>query len=237
MSVIKKVEKNKQLKLLSVKLGYVFDDDSLLTTALTHRSFGSNNNERLEFLGDSILNFTIAEQLFRQFPSAAEGDLSRLRAALVKGDTLAEIAREMNLGDYLNLGDGELKSGGFRRSSILADALEAIIGAIYSDSGIRQAKECILRWFAPRLQDVSLVTGEKDPKSQLQEWLQGRKHPLPQYTVVSIKGESHSQEFMISCSISLFAEPTLASAANRKNAEKEAAQLMLARLETTYGKQ
>ncbi len=232
----KKVQNNRYYEKLCEKLGYVFRNRSLLDAALTHRSFSSNNNERLEFLGDSILNFTIAEKLYQHFPEAPEGDLSRLRAALVKGDTLAEIAREMGLGEFLNLGEGELKSGGFRRASILADALEAVIGAIYLDSDIHQAKDCILSWIDERLRKVSLLTGEKDSKSQLQEWLQGRRNPLPQYSVVNVKGESHSQEFTVSCTISLFPEPTIAHATSRKNAEKEAAQLMLARIEEVYGK-
>ena len=230
------MQNNRYYEKLCEKLGYVFRNRSLLDAALTHRSFSSNNNERLEFLGDSILNFTIAEKLYQHFPEAPEGDLSRLRAALVKGDTLAEIAREMGLGEFLNLGEGELKSGGFRRASILADALEAVIGAIYLDSDIHQAKDCILSWIDERLRKVSLLTGEKDSKSQLQEWLQGRRNPLPQYSVVNVKGESHSQEFTVSCTISLFPEPTIAHATSRKNAEKEAAQLMLARIEEVYGK-
>jgi ribonuclease-3 len=231
-----KVQKNSASELLSNKLGYVFRDDSLLSTALTHRSFGSPNNERLEFLGDSILNFVIAEELYRAFPHAPEGDLSRLRATLVRGDTLAEMAREINLGSFLHLGDGELKSGGATRTSILADALEAVIGAICADSGVEQTRIFILHHFAERLQNPSLATGEKDPKTQLQEWLQGRRHPLPQYSVMGVKGEAHNQEFTISCSVTLFPDPTLATAANRKNAEKEAALLMLAKIEKEYGK-
>jgi ribonuclease-3 len=222
--------------LLDKKLGYEFRDPSLLKTALTHRSYGSHNNERLEFLGDSILNFTIAEQLFNQFPHAPEGDLSRLRAHLVKGETLAEVAREIDLGTHLLLGEGELRSGGAARTSILADALEAVIGAIYADSGMEQAKAFVLRCLEGRMADLSLGSGEKDPKTQLQEWLQARRHPLPQYKIVAIEGEAHSQEFTVACHIALFAEPTTARAMNRKNAEKEAALLMLARLEEAYDK-
>lgn len=231
----KKVQKNSALELLNHKLGYVFREDSLLNTALTHRSFGSLNNERLEFLGDSILNLIIAEQLFHVFPQASEGDLSRLRAALVKGETLAEIARQIELGGFLHLGEGEVKSGGAARTSILADALEAVIGAIYADSDMEQARNFVLRHFGARLQDLSLNHGEKDPKTQLQEWLQRRKHPLPQYAVVKIEGDAHNQEFTVSCTTNLFPDPTRASAANRKNAEKEAAFLMLARIKSEYG--
>jgi len=233
--VKKKVQKNSTSE-LNNKLGYTFLDDSLLNIALTHRSFGSLNNERLEFLGDSILNFIIAEQLYLEFPHAPEGDLSRLRAALVKGDTLAEMAREIDLGRFLHLGEGEQRSGGATRTSILADAFEAVIGAIYVDAGVEPTKAFILHRFAGRLRDLSLTSNEKDPKTQLQEWLQGKRHPLPQYSVVAVKGEAHNQEFVISCSIALFPDPTVATAQNRKNAEKEAALLMLAKLEKEYGK-
>lgn len=216
-------------------LQYEFGSSELLITALTHRSFGADNNERLEFLGDSILNFTIAEALFEKFPKASEGDLSRLRAALVKGDTLAEIALEMKLGEYLRLGEGELKSGGFRRPSILADAVEAIIGAIYLDASMDTAKEAVLNWYRQRLGDITLVGSEKDPKTLLQEWLQARKQPLPEYTVIQIAGESHNQLFTIQCHVRSLAEPTTASASSRKSAEKEAATLMLQLLGANSG--
>lgn len=234
--VKKKVRKNSTFELLNSRLGYVFKDEMLLRTALTHRSFSSTHNERLEFLGDSILNFIIADKLYAEFPLATEGDLSRLRASLVKGDTLADMARELDLGSFLCLGEGELRSGGAHRTSILADVLEAIIGAVYVDSGMEQARLFILRHFAGRLGDISLASGEKDPKTQLQEWLQARKHPLPHYTVMSVTGDAHSQLFVISCAVTLFSDPTSASAANRKQAEKEAALQMLIRLEKEYGK-
>lgn len=229
------MQRSKQLKSLEQKIGYTFRDISLLDNALTHRSYSGPNNERLEFLGDSILNFTVAEILFVHFPMASEGDLSRLRAALVRGETLAEIAREFALGDYLNLGEGELKSGGFRRPSILSDAVEAIIGAIYLDGGIDHCKLCIRQWVEPRLKDLSLATGEKDAKSQLQEWLQARKKPLPVYEVVGTEGDSHNQLFTVSCSVAHLNEIATATAPNRKNAEKEAAHLMLKKLEKSYG--
>jgi ribonuclease III len=212
-------------------IAYQFNDSELLSTALTHRSFGAKNNERFEFLGDSILNFAIAETLFLKFPNAPEGDLSRLRAALVKGETLAELAGEMNLGAYLRLGEGELKSGGSQRPSILADAVEAIIGAIYLDASIDIAKNTVLTWYAERLQNITLVNSEKDPKTSLQEWLQARKRPLPQYDVIAVEGESHNQQFTVKCEINSKIPPTLGTANSRKMAEKEAASLMLNWLE------
>ena len=229
------MQRSKRLISLEQKLDYTFRNPSLLDNALTHRSHSGANNERLEFLGDSILNFIVAEMLFAHFPQASEGDLSRLRAALVRGETLAEIAREFSIGDYLNLGEGELKSGGFRRASILADALEAVIGAIYLDNGIDTCKTCVRRWMDGRINDLSLATGEKDAKSQLQEWLQARKKPLPIYTVADTQGDLHDQLFTVSCSVSLIDEITQATAPNRKTAEKEAAQVMLQKLEKIYG--
>lgn len=229
------VQRSKQLALLEQTLDYKFLNHSLLDNALTHRSHSGTNNERLEFLGDSILNFIVAELLYLRFPQAPEGDLSRLRAALVRGESLAEIAKDIALGDYLNLGEGELKSGGFRRASILADALEAVIGAIYLDSGLESCKTFIRKWFDSRFNDLSLATGEKDPKSQLQEWLQGRRKPLPVYSVTEIGGDSHNQQFTVVCSVSLLADTSTATATSRKAAEKEAALIMLKKLEQVYG--
>lgn len=221
---------SRKLQPLISRLGHEFKDLALLDLALTHRSYEGSNNERLEFLGDSILNCVIAEALFQRFAHSSEGELSRLRALMVKGETLAEIAREMTLGDYLNLGEGELKSGGFRRASILADAVEAIIGAIYLDAGMVAAKASILRWYAPRLADLSLDTQDKDPKTQLQEWLQARKQPLPEYRIVDAVGDLHCQTFTVECHTGIVA-PTNASATNRRRAEKAAAALMLTQLE------
>ena len=215
-------------KHLEERLGYGFQDQRQLQLALTHRSHGATNNERLEFLGDSILNFTIAEALYRQFPDAREGQLSRLRALMVKGDTLAEIARDFELGDYLHLGEGELKSGGFRRASILADVVEAIIGAVYFDASMEVVKALILRWFGERLQNLSLEsTATKDAKSILQEWLQGRKHDLPTYDVIAVEGELHDQSYTVKCTVSVTATATEGTASNRKTAEKMAAEAML----------
>lgn len=219
--------KNKDL---SEALGYKFSNGNLLHQALTHRSFGATHNERLEFLGDSILNLVIAEALFEKFPSAREGDLSRLRASLVRGDTLAEVAREFGLGDYLRLGDGELRSGGQERSSILADALEAVIGAIFLDSSFETTRLIVRHWFTGRMQSMSLSIDEKDPKTLLQELLQGRKKPLPIYEVTGLQGESHAQIFTVTCSVAYLSLETIGAGSNRRAAEKEAADKMLALL-------
>ncbi len=191
--------------------------------ALTHRSFAGLNNERLEFLGDAILNFIAGEALFERFPQAREGQLSRLRSRLVKGETLAVLARGFDLGEYLRLGSGELKSGGFRRESILADALEALIGAIYLDSGMEAARERVLAWLADEISDLTLVDTNKDPKTRLQEFLQSRGGDLPQYEVVDIQGEPHCRTFFVQCSISLLNEATQGQGASRRIAEQVAA--------------
>ncbi|MCF6230538.1 MAG: ribonuclease III [Gammaproteobacteria bacterium] len=212
---------------LSRTLQYSFQNSALLTQALTHRSVGSNNNERLEFLGDSILNFVIAAQLFQQFPRESEGVLSRLRSSLVKGETLALLAKDLELGEYLSLGQGEMKSGGFRRQSILADAFEAIIGAVYLDGGFEEAKALLLRLFAERLKTISPNVTIKDPKTRLQEYLQGRKKPLPVYALVSLEGEAHEQQFIISCQIEGLEQVTEGRGSSRRKAEQTAAQVFL----------
>jgi ribonuclease-3 len=217
-------------------IGHQFSDLSLLSLALTHRSCGSENNERLEFLGDALLNSTIAQILFHQFPQEKEGILSRLRASLVKGETLAEIAREFSLGDDLILGEGELKSGGFRRESILADAIEAIIGAMYIDAGMDVCQEFIQRVFEERLADLSVDKFLKDPKTRLQELLQSRHLPLPSYSVVNIEGQSHQQEFQVRCDTALIKNGPVATASNRRQAEKLAAQKVLDLLEVSTNK-
>lgn len=213
------------------QIGYVFADLGLLELALTHRSYGGKNNERLEFLGDSILNYVIAEELFHRFPKAKEGELSRLRASLVKGDTLAELAREFKLGDYLKLGPGELKSGGFRRDSILADAVEGIIGALYLDAGMDECRKYIIQWYQSRLESTSLKVVTKDPKTRLQEFLQGRKKALPQYEVVEIRGEPHDQTFLVECRIETFPDAILGKGNSRRIAEQKAASQALKLLE------
>ena len=187
---------------LGRKLGYQFQSTDQLSLALTHRSVsGKRNNERLEFLGDSILNFIIAEALYHKFPDAKEGDLSRLRAHLVQGKTLAEIAKEMELGDYLQLGVGELKSGGHRRASILADAVEAIIGAMYQEAGLDQTREVVCVWYQERLAKVNLQNTGKDAKTRLQEYLQSKQQALPCYEVTSIEGTAHNQTFTVLCRV------------------------------------
>ncbi len=215
---------------LLARLGYQFNDIELLNVALSHRSVGKTNNERLEFLGDSLLNFIIGEALFVKFPDAREGDLSRLRANLVQGSTLADVAKEMDLGDFLLLGEGELKSGGFRRSSILADAVEAIIGAIYRDSDFKKCREIVLAWFSTRLDSITLENTEKDPKTRLQEYLQERKKPLPHYAVVETLGEAHARQFVVECKLAIVKEICTGTSSSKRGAEKLAAEKMLALL-------
>nr|WP_304609768.1 ribonuclease III [Motiliproteus sp. SC1-56] len=204
-------------------MGYRFDNPGLADLALTHRSCGARNNERLEFLGDSILNFVIADALYGQFPEAREGQLSRLRARLVKGVTLAEIAREMELGEYLKLGSGELKSGGFNRASILADAVEALIGAIYLDSDLETCRERVLAWYRSRLQGLTLEHTQKDPKTRLQEFLQAQRAELPRYHLIQVEGEAHAQTFYIECEVGLLAEHSKGQGSSRRIAEQQSA--------------
>lgn len=212
------------------KLGYRFDEPALLDAALTHRSAGSNNYERLEFLGDAILDFVIAELLFREFPTASEGDLSRYRAALVSGGMLAEVAAELSLGDQLNLGGGELKSGGHRRGSILSDALEALFAAVYLDGGLDAARALIERLFAGRLRRLPDADALKDPKTRIQEDLQARGAKLPVYTLEEVSGEAHDQWFVASCEIEAAGVKTFGEGSSRRRAEQEAAQAALAAL-------
>lgn len=209
------------------KLGFTFSDPKLLKIALTHRSSDEENNERLEFLGDSIVNFIIADALYQQFPRAQEGDLSRWRASLINRDALGNLARTFDLGRYLYLGPGELKSGGGDRQSILSCAMEAIIGAIYLDSGFAVTKECVLQWYQPMLQSFSFATSHKDPKTQLQEYLQGLRMPLPIYAVESVEGESHQQTFVVSCTVEGVEQNIVGKGTSRRRAEQEAAELML----------
>ncbi|MBG6243743.1 ribonuclease III [Candidatus Symbiopectobacterium sp. 'North America'] len=216
---------------LQRKLGYTFQQYDLLLQALTHRSANSKHNERLEFLGDSILSFVIANALYHRFPRVDEGDMSRMRATLVRGNTLAEIAREFELGEFLRLGPGELKSGGFRRESILADTVEALIGGIFLDSDIQNIERLILNWYQTRLDEISSGDKQKDPKTRLQEFLQGRHLPLPAYLVVQVCGEAHDQEFTIHCMISGFNEPLIGTGSSRRKAEQAAAEQALKILE------
>ena len=206
---------------------YTFNDASLLNTALTHRSSASDNNERLEFLGDSVLGLVISTELYKRFPEIDEGVLSRLRASLVKGETLAELAKEIHLGEYIQLGGGELKSGGFRRASILADAFEAVIGAIYLDGGIQAATTFILSKYQARLNNVNPAEASKDPKTRLQEYLQARSLPLPVYTVISIEGESHQQTFTVKGQVEVIEHEIKGSGKSRRIAEQQVAQKIL----------
>ncbi len=214
--------KEKNLFSLCQALHYQFTDAELLYTALTHRSASSSNNERLEFLGDALLSYVVAEDLFQRFPKAKEGDLTRLRAGLVRGDTLAEIAKHLDLGALLTLGGGELKSGGWRRKSILADALEAIIGAVYLDGGMAACKTVILTLLNERLQQLSLNSLQKDPKTLLQEYLQARQQELPEYRVLTVEGDPHEQHFEVECKVNGLAT-TWGTGNSRRYAEQMAA--------------
>jgi ribonuclease III len=205
------------------QLGYRFHKPELLRQALTHRSHGSPNNERLEFLGDSVLNCVTATRLYHLYGRVAEGDLSRMRAHLVKEATLGDIATALKLGDYLLLGEGELKSGGFRRPSILADGLEAIFGAIYLDGGFAEAERVINTLYEPLVKELDPKTLGKDPKTLLQECLQSRKIPLPQYNVITISGEAHEQHFVMECVIPSLKISATGTGNSRRSAEQTAA--------------
>lgn len=220
---------------LQRKLGYTFAQASLLQQALTHRSHSAPNNERVEFLGDSVLNCCIAHELYQRFGELKEGELTRLRANLVRKETLAELALELELGTYLRLGEGELKSGGFRRPGILADGVEALLGAVFLDGGFSAARSVIRAMYASLLEHLDLQTlGKdpktlgKDPKTLLQELLQARKISLPQYAVVATKGAAHKQQFEVECQIPQLAIRTTGFGASRLIAEQEAAQLAFA---------
>ncbi|GLQ95411.1 ribonuclease III [Dyella acidisoli] len=212
-----------------MELPYNFRDPSLAALALTHRSAGKPNNERMEFLGDALLGAIVAEMLYETHPKAAEGEMSRLRAQLVNGQALATVARELELGDSLKLGSGELKSGGFRRDSILADAFEALVAAVYLDGGFEACRTVVRTLFTDRV--AALPHSSKDAKTRLQEWLQAQGQPLPHYELVSTEGEEHARVFEVNCVI---AEPMAVTAAgrgsSRRLAEQDAAEVVLARL-------
>jgi ribonuclease-3 len=212
---------------LSRKLGYQFSNTALLTEAITHRSKHSVNNERLEFLGDSVLGYVISSELFRCFPDASEGELTRGRAMLVKGETLAELALEIGLGDFLQLGPGELKSGGYRRKSILSDAMEAIIAAIYIDGGLERARQYILSIYTEKLNRFSLEKVSKDPKTQLQETMQATKSPLPIYDITATSGSDHEQNFEITCKVEGVDQLVKGFGGSRRKAEQDAAAKVL----------
>ncbi len=216
---------------LSKRLTYKFVDIDLLTQALTHRSYSAQNNERLEYLGDGALNFIIANQLYQRFPALDEGDLSRLRAQLVKEATISEIAFSLDLGDALKLGEGELKSAGWRRPSILADALEAIVGAVYLDGGFAEAEALVLHLYSDKLNTIDPKVIDKDPKSLLQELLQGKKVAVPEYAVIHTGGEAHAQVFIVECFVQKMDIRTVGEGTSRRIAEQQAAQLALVALE------
>jgi len=215
---------------LCQRIGYTFRNADYLQVALTHRSAAKKNNERLEFLGDSILSLVITRYLFDRYPNAQEGELSRLRSGLVKGDKLAELAYQLELGDYLILGSGEMKSGGFRRSSILADTLEAIFGAIYLDSDFDNCKKIILSIYQEAFKHIPDIDQTKDPKTRLQEYLQSRKLPLPDYQVIDVIGDPHEQTFTVTCGVSCLDETVQGTGGSRRKAEQSAAQHILEKI-------
>ena len=214
---------NQSYDKLCLRLGYRYSREDLLRMALTHRSYGSPNNERLEFLGDAVLSLVVSETLYTRFPQQDEGALSRLRASLVNGETLARRARELELGDELLMGPGEMKSGGFRRDSILAGAMEALIGAAYLESGYEAAHELILAVFNAEIEGVSPDSAAKDPKTCLQEYLQGRRLPLPEYQVMSVAGQDHAQVFRVECRVAGLDAALSGEGSSRRKAEQEAA--------------
>ncbi len=216
------------------KLEYSFNDIALLNEALTHRSYASKNNERLEFLGDGILNFVIAHELFKAYPDVQEGDLSRLRANLVNKESLAEVAKKLNLGEVIKLGSGELKSGGFRRPSILADAVESILGSVYCDGGFDAARDLIVRLYTDRLASPTDLQSLKDAKTQLQELLQSRRFALPDYQVTHITGHAHRQVFHVKCIIKQMSIEVNAEGKSRRKGEQLAADKAIDRVEEYY---
>lgn len=216
-----------RLDRLQHKIGYKFTDLNLLKQALTHRSAAKVHNERLEFLGDAILNLTIGEALYLQFPHCNEGELSRMRATLVREKTLAELAHEFDLGNYMLLGVGELKSGGFRRASILADCVEAIIGAMSIDSDLPNAMKIVRSWYDKLLQNIQPGENQKDPKTRLQEYLQGKRLALPVYNVTDIQGEAHCQTFTVECHVENLDRIFIGVASSRRKAEQAAAEQIL----------
>lgn len=211
-----------------IALDHAFADPELLRQALTHRSYGAPNNERLEFVGDAVLNCVVALALFARFPEVAEGDLSRSRAHLVNRDTLAQVARRVGLGGAIRLGEGELRSGGSARASILADAMEAVFGAVFLDGGYDAARRAIESAYAELLRDADPSVLGKDPKTRLQEWLQGRRLAVPEYAIVATTGEAHAQRFTVECRIPDLAIVAHGSGASRRAAEQDAAERALA---------
>lgn len=209
------------------KASYQFQNEDLKTQALTHRSAGSTHNERLEFLGDAIIGLVVAEYLYAKFPAADEGQLTRTRASLVNRESLARVARDIDIGSDLILGEGERKSGGWKRDSILSNTVEAMVGAIYLDGGLETCREQIHGWFAETLESVDPSQADKDPKTRLQEWLQARQLPLPNYETIEIDGPSHAQIFTVSCTIASLDDAVTATGTSRRKAEQKAAEMTL----------
>lgn len=217
------------------RLGHQFADATLLEAALTHRSARGVHNERLEFLGDAVLGLVVADELYRRRPQLREGELTRARAALVRAESLAEIGAELGVGEFLNLGEGELKSGGHRRGSILGDAVEALVGAIYLDGGFEAARTVVVRIFDTRFDELPDAGEPKDAKTRLQEWLQGRGHERPEYPLLETTGPDHEQQFRVACEVSGLQLRAEASGDSRRRAEQTAAAAVLAQLENRSG--
>lgn len=219
-----------EINILQKKLGYCFKQKTLLLQALTHRSCSNQHNERLEFLGDAILNYVIANLLYRKFNNTNEGEMSRMRSNLVCTSTLAELAKKFNLGNYIKLGQGELKSGGYKRESILANTVEALIGSIFLDSNTQTIELLIQNWYEIRFNQNAFCDTQKDPKTLLQEYLQSYQLPLPIYYINNIKGQAHNQIFIVNCQISQLEYPIVGYGSSRRKAEKEAAKTALKKL-------
>ncbi|WP_150137529.1 ribonuclease III [Candidatus Enterovibrio escicola] len=219
------------LNKLQRRISYEFSDITLLSLSLTHCSASDIHNERLEFLGDSILSFVVADELYHRFRNLDEGDMSRMRATLVRGNTLAEFGREFELGNVLQLGPGELKSGGLRRDSILADAVEAIIGAVYLDSNLEMVRGIVLGWYKFRLDTILPGVNQKDPKTRLQEYLQGQRKQLPAYNITKVQGEAHNQQFTVECEVIGLDQSVVGKGSSRRKAEQEAAEMALEKLD------
>lgn len=221
------------LAALQRRLGHVFDDPALLQRALTHRSFGAEHNERLEFLGDAVLSLAISSLLYRQFADSAEGDLTRVRAHLVREDSLHRLALTLRLPDVLRLSDGEARGGGAQRPSILADAAEALLGAIYLDAGFETAQAVVTRLLGEQIEAIEADTFGKDPKTELQEWLQARRVPVPAYRIVATRGQAHAQTFEVECAVPTLRLAEQGEGRSRRAAEQQAARRMLATLKAS----
>lgn len=219
------------IDVLQKKIGYIFSQHDLLLQALTHKSAGNQHNERLEFLGDAILNYVITNVLYRKFPYVSEGGMSRIRANLVRENTLVVLAREFELSHYLKLGPGELKTGGCQRASILANTIEALIGGIFLDSDIKTIEMLIIDWYKILLEKINPYDKQKDPKTRLQEYLQHHHQPLPIYRIKCVMGSAHDQIFFINCQIKALTEPVVGYGSSRRKAEQVAAKKTLKILE------